>query len=166
MAEGIALSSAIIAAIGLFFAGYQLLQFRKDRKREHDLEIQGVCASWRPISNPRDSDVRDGLAVWRYAIDVHNPGKFPINWVKVTMSFPVEFARLRGNTRTESGKELVVHQPVIAGGAHRTWERRLEMQWDEATDERLAAIAADVTFVDIQGRRQHTHWPRAKKTDD
>lgn len=64
MTDALAVGSALIAAAGLGFSGWQLRLIHTDRKQERDLETGGVCVSWRAATAPNEADVDvDGNAV-------------------------------------------------------------------------------------------------------
>ena len=59
MADWTSTASVLIAAGGLAYTGSQFQLLTRDRKKERQLGIDGVCVSWLPEHNPRpDGQVR------------------------------------------------------------------------------------------------------------
>lgn len=89
-----AAASAAFAGVGLWFAGGQL----KIVRRQHDYDLRvandGVAVSWRALEAPHSARP-DGTAQWLYEIGVQNPGRLPIQNIKVQVVFPCEVIRIR-----------------------------------------------------------------------
>lgn len=159
MTDWAATASAAFAGAGLVATAWQLRQRSADSVKERRLEIEGVCATWRPKSAPRPNDVRpDGLAEWTYEFFVHNPGRFPISSVVLLVRFPVPVQRIRGSHRDQPTRELEMVHPVLSGGGQRRWDRTLQMAYADAEGQ-LQSTVASVSFIDAEGRTQTTEWP-------
>lgn len=156
-----AVASALLAAVGLIFAGRQLLLGNQQAKEDRRLGIDGVAVSWRPTDAPaRAQD--DGYAFWKYEITVVNPGRFAIDHVQVRWVFPCEVVRFhQGGLSDEPTYELPLSTPVIIGGRENRWNRVLRINFEEA--KALTETFAEVTFTDIEGRQRKNRWPRARK---
>jgi len=160
MTQTLAVASALIAAAGLGFSGWQLRLIHHDRKQERDLEIGGVCVSWRAASAPNEADVdAAGNAVWKYVFTVTNPGRFPISDVVARVAFPDPVVRIRHNGVVDAAAVTVeLKHPVLAGGSSFEWApRRLKTRFDASPDR--GAIVAQVSFVDSEGVSHTTTWP-------
>ncbi len=73
MSEWAAVVSAIVAALGLVFAGRQLLLLNRQAAHDRRVAFDGVVVSWHALESPNHPDA-DGTAVWLYEITAHNPG--------------------------------------------------------------------------------------------
>src|SRR2546421_4056894 len=91
MSDWAAVASALIAGIGLLFAGWQLMIMNRAAKLERTVARDGVVVSWRPIEAPRQPEP-DGTAVWLYEIRLDNPGRLPVDNVRVEWHFHARFA--------------------------------------------------------------------------
>jgi len=159
MTEWTSSASVLLAAAGLGFTGRQFQLLTRDRQKERDLGINGVCVWWYPRSNPHDDEIQeDGTAHWVYIFTVNNPGRFPISEVVVEVAFTVDVRRVRGRQIDPPTRMMRLHQPVIAGGNERPWTRTLKINL-EAGREHLHETTASVRFIDSEGNEQHTRWP-------
>lgn len=80
---------AVAAAGAAAFAGWQLRMLRKQEARARAAEIRGVAVAWHPVVVPPKEE-GDGTAVWKYDLEVQNPGSLPIRDVNVRLTFPME----------------------------------------------------------------------------
>jgi hypothetical protein len=151
-------ASALIAGVGLLFAGWQLMIMNKAAAMERRVALNGVVASWRPVEAPRAPEP-DGTAIWLYEIHVHNPGRLPIDNVRVDWHFTCPVQRRRSGVLEPATKLLQLTTPVLPGGGERRWERRLVIDYVEA-EAALSQTYAQVHFVDVEGRSRTTRWPR------
>ena len=161
MSEWAAVASALIAGVGLLFAGWQLMIMNRAAALDRRVSIEGVVVSWRPIEAPRGPE-SDGSAAWLYEVRVDNPGRLPVDNVRVDWHFQCLVRRRRAGVLEPATKQLQLVTPVIAGGDQRRWERRLVMNYAEA-EAGLSATCAEVHFVDIEGRSHTNRWPRANR---
>lgn len=160
MTDALAVFSALVAAGGLGFSGWQLRLLHVDRKAERDLEIAGVCLSWRAASAPHQADVdKDGNAVWQYVFAVTNPGRFPISNVTARVTFPDPVSRLRHNGLVDPAvRTLELAHPVLAGGSSFEWApRTLRTKFDPSPSR--GDMVSEVTFTDAEGGTHATSWP-------
>jgi hypothetical protein len=147
-----------VTAIGLLFAGYQVLLLRRQHEREREVEIRGVAVEWRTLDPPNHADP-DGTSAATYEITAYNPGKLPVRDVDVTLSFPIDVRRVRYQGGIDDpARTLTVDAPVIAGGQHRVWRRRLMIDFEQ--HEQLRRIQATIRFLDADGRPQENLWGR------
>src|SRR5688572_10209386 len=116
MSEWAAIVSTLIAGLGLFFAGGQLLVMNRTAAMERRVARDGVVVSWRPTDAPRVAEA-DGSAAWHYLIEVYNPGRLPIVDVRVEWHFQCPVQRRRSGHLESSTKLLELSTPVLAGGA-------------------------------------------------
>src|SRR5579859_168804 len=123
--------STLIAGLGLLFAGGQLMIMNRAAALEKRVARDGVVVSWEPIEAPRVAQ-SDGTAAWLYEIRVHNPGRLPVDDVRVDWHFRCPVRRRRAGVLEPATKHLELVTPVLAGGAQRRWERRLVMNFAEA----------------------------------
>jgi hypothetical protein len=159
-----AVASALFAAIGLIFAGRQLLLGNQQVKEDRRLGIDGVVVSWRATGAPAAAD-DNGFADWTYEVTVGNPGRLPIDHVEIRWIFPCLVRRLHYNGASDPpSTELHLGTPVLPGGDRRQWTRWLRINFEEATA--LPATYAEVTFTDIEGRRRTNRWPRDRRSSD
>jgi hypothetical protein len=163
MSEWAAVASALIAGVGLLFAGGQLMVMNRAAAMERRVARDGVVVSWRPIEAPRKAE-SDGSAVWLYEVRVHNPGRLPVDDVQVDWHFQCPVRRRRSGFLEPATKQLQLVTPVLPGGDERRWERRLVMNYAEA-EAALPGTFAIVHFVDIEGRRQTNCWPRSRRDE-
>jgi hypothetical protein len=158
LTDWLAVASAVAAAVGLGFTADQLRLARRDAKAMDALAIEGVAVSWHALEAP-DHAGCDGIAEWLYEISVHNPGRFPIDNVRVVLHVPVPVQRVRYSGRLgEETIGLTMRHPVLIGGESREWQRRLRMPY--ASADRLRETYAEVSFRDTHGKDQHLRWPR------
>ncbi len=160
MGEWAAIATTLIAGVGLLFGGGQLMVMNRAAALERRVARDGVVVSWRPIEAPREAEA-DGTGVWLYDIRVHNPGRMPVDDVRVDWNFECPVQRRRGGVVSPPTKRLQLVTPVLPGGGERRWERRLVMNFDEA--EAVLPRNAEVRFVDIEGRSQTNRWPRQRR---
>lgn len=150
--------SAIAAAVGLIFTGRQLRIANKQHAIEQRATYDGVAVSWQALKAPVRADA-DGTAQWLYEIAVHNPGKLPIQNVIIRLTLPCEVTRIHyDRTDGQPTRTLTMRHPVLAGGAHRTWRRRLRIQFDARHS--LRNTFAHVEFRDVDGKQHSNRWPR------
>jgi len=64
--------AAIATAVAAAFAGYQILELRRDRRRAQQLETEGVSLAWRNMETP--SQAQTEPRVWRIEYLLTNPG--------------------------------------------------------------------------------------------
>lgn len=162
MSEWAAVFSTLIAGLGLFFAGGQLLVMNRTAAMERRVARDGVVVSWRPLDAPRVAEA-DGSAVWNYLVEVYNPGRLPIVDVRVEWYFQCHVQRRRSGHLEPATKVLSLTTPVLAGGGTRPWERRLVMNFAEA-EVALPSTYAEVHFVDAEGQRRVNRWPRDSRS--
>jgi hypothetical protein len=161
MSEWAAVASAMIAGVGLLFAGWQLMIMNQAQAMERRVARDGVVVSWLPIEAPRAPEP-DGTGVWLYEIQVHNPGRLPVDDVRVDWHFQCPVQRRRSSVVEPATRHLQLVTPVLAGGDKRRWERRLVMNYAEA-EATLPSTFAEVHFVDVEGRSQTNRWPRSRR---
>ncbi|WP_432507580.1 hypothetical protein [Kineococcus arenarius] len=90
---------AVAACTGLIGAGaavWQLRQLRIADLKARAIEIESVSVATVVEARPRDSDVRGDRADWTYTYAVHNPGRFPLSDVHVTIDYRCQVRRRRG----------------------------------------------------------------------
>jgi hypothetical protein len=95
----------------------------------------------------------------RTVVHVHNPGRLPIDNVRVDWHFSCTVRRRRSGVLEPATKLLQLTTPVLPGGGERRWERRLVMDYAEG-EAALPETYAQVHFVDVEGRSRTTRWPR------
>jgi hypothetical protein len=161
MGEWAAVASTLIAAVGLLFAGGQVMIMNRAAAMERRIARDGVVVSWQPVEAPREAQ-SDGTGVWRYDVRVHNPGRMPVDDVVVDWYFKCDVQRRRAGVLEPPTRHLQLVTPVLPGGSERRWERRLVMNYAEA-EKALPDTFADVRFVDIEGRSHTNRWPRGKR---
>lgn len=162
MANWIALVSSIAAAIGLLFTGYQVLLLNRQAGHDRRVVLDGVAVSWRPVESPSRREREDGKSSWLYEVVVANPGRLPIDDVRIRWRFPCEIIRLRHDGITDPPTDtLTLLAPVVIGGGERTWRRRLLI--DYAQKNTLINIYAEVTFNDVDGHERTNRWPRTMR---
>jgi hypothetical protein len=161
MSEWAAVVSTLIAGLGLLFAGGQLMVMNRTAAMERRVAREGVVVSWRPINAPRQAEP-DGSAVWLYEVQVHSPGRMPVDDVRVDWHFPCPVRRRRAGVVGPATKHLRLVTPVLPGGEKRCWERRLVMNFAEA-EVALPSTYAEVHFVDIDGQSRTNRWPRSRR---
>jgi len=160
MSEWAAVASTLIAGVGLLFAGWQLMIMNRAAALERRVARDGVVVSWRPVEAPRAAEP-DGTAVWLYELRMHNPGRLPVDNVRVDWHFPCPVQRRRAGVLEPATNTLILATPVLAGGDERRWERRLVMNYAVA-EATLPNTFAEVHFVDIEGRSRTNRWPRTR----
>ena len=159
MTDWIAMTSSLVAAVGLLFTGYQVWLLNRQARYDRRVVIDGVAASWRPVHAPSQAERADGTSKWQYELRLVNPGRLPIDDVHIRWVFPCEVVRLRHNGITdEPTSSLILSAPVLVGGGERVWNRWLQIKFDDK--DKLAAIYAEIAFNDIDGRRRTNRWPR------
>lgn len=150
--------SAVVAAFGLSFAGRQLQIANKQHDIDQRVAYDGVAVSWHAIEAPARAEA-DGRAQWLYEIAVHNPGKLPIQHVVIRLTLPCEVTRIRyDGSLGRPTRTLTMRHPVLAGGEHRDWRRRLLIQFDARRS--LRDTFAHVKFRDVDGKQYSNRWPR------
>jgi hypothetical protein len=148
--------AALAGLIGLFFAAWQLRLLREQHDRDREVEKKGVAVMWRVLDAPTAPD-EDGTTAATYEFTAYNPGKLPVREVEVVVDCPVDVRRehfdrsLDGPTRM-----LVLDTPVIAGGQHRVWNRRLRIGSDDRP--RMRDIQVSISFLDLEGAPHSNHW--------
>ncbi len=158
MTDWVAVVSTSITGAGLVFAGWQLMIMNRAARMDRRVALDGVVASWRAIEAPRKAQP-DGTGVWLYEFQVHNPGRLPIDSVRIEWIFSCEVQRRRSGFLEEPTRQLELTTPVIPGGGHRRWERRLVMNFAEA-ERCLQHTHAKVHFDDVAGHGRTNRWPR------
>jgi len=158
MNDLVAIASASIAAVGLFFAGWQLLLLNRNATYERRVAYDGVVVSWRPVEAP-DHPNHDGAAEWLYELTVNNPGRLPIDHVVVRWVFPCLVQRVRGSGVLDAPvAELTLGTPVLAGGNSRKWRRRVRIDFGQRGT--LPDTFAKIRYMDIDGNEHCNRWPR------
>jgi hypothetical protein len=161
MGEWATVASTLIAGVGLLFAGGQLMVMNRTAAMERRVARDGVVVTWQPVQAPRAA-LTDGTGVWLYKIRVHNPGRMPVDDVRVDWHFSCWVQRRRHGFLDVPTKQLKLFTPVLPGGGERVWERRLVMNYAEA-EKALPDTYADLHFVDIERRAHVNTWPRSKR---
>lgn len=161
VSEWAAVVSALIAGIGLLFAGRQLHIMNRAAALERRVSREGVVVLWRPIEAPHEPSP-DGTAVWLYEVQVHNPGRLPVDDLRVDWHFTCPVQRRRSGVLDPATTRLQLFTPVLAGNDKRRWKRRLVMNYADAKAA-LPETFAEVHFVDIEGRPQTNRWPRHRR---
>ena len=148
MTEWIALATAFISAVGLFFAGHQSRLSNRRAQDERRLALEGVVVFWQPVFAPAHPDA-DGGGEWTYDLTVENPGQFPIDEIKIAWHFDLPVQRVRYDDSLDSPtKVLNLAASVLPGGRSLRWTRTLRMNFAEAT-RRLPETYAIVAFHDV-----------------
>jgi len=161
MTDWVAATSALLAAIGLIFAGYQTRRLHRDGVREQKLERDGVVVSWTPVITPNRAEP-NGLATWVYEFEAHNPGRFTVDDVVIAVQFPRDFERLRHDcSREPRTRVMTLRTPVLRGGGSRKWTRHISM---EITGPDLSLTFADISFFDADQRSRTNRWPRSARS--
>jgi hypothetical protein len=156
-----AVASAVVAGIGLIFAGWQVRLLNQAARQERKVALDGVAVSWQPVEAPHRPEP-DGTAQWVYRITAHNPGRLPIDEIVVRLTFPVEVRRVHySGVRDEPCTTLTLTTPVLVGGGQREWTRRIEMDFAVA-GERLSETNAEIHFRDVSGEPHTNPWPRRR----
>ena len=161
MSDWVAVASALLAAVGLIFAGGQLMLGNQRAREDRRLSIDGVGVSWRSIETPVEAG-SDGYAEWVYEITVDNPGPFPIDHVEICLVFPCQVQRVHYNRdRDDPTDRLPLGAPVLTGRSQRQWRRRLRIKFDGRPS--LQETYAVVTFRDIERKPRENRWPREER---
>jgi len=159
MSDWAAVGSAVFAAVGLLFAGWQLLLLNRQADHDRRVALEGVVVSWRPLESPDHADDDDD-AQWRYEIAAHNPGRLPIDNVQIRLVFPCDLRRVHYSGRFDQpAPELTLATPVLAGGDRRLWNRRLRIAYNQK--DHLTATYAEISFRDIDNGEHTNRWPRS-----
>ncbi len=162
MADRIALASSIAAAIGLLFTGYQVWLLNRQARHDRRVVLDGVAVSWRPVEAPSHQEHKDGTSTWVYEVVLANPGRLPIDDVRIRWTFPCNVVRLRTGGVTDPPTDtLTLLAPVVVGGGERTWRRHLLI--DYAQKPHLIETYAKVTFNDVDGHERTNRWPRVPR---
>jgi hypothetical protein len=163
MADWIALASSIAAAIGLLFTGYQVRLLNRQARHDRRVVLDGVAVSWRPVEAPSRQEREDGKSKWVYEVVLANPGRLPIDDVRIRWRFPCEVVRLRHGGITDPPRHtLTLLAPVVIGGGERTWRRHLLIDYTQKND--LIETYAEVTFNDVDGHERTNRWPRTTRS--
>ena len=151
IADWAATASAVAAAVALFLTWRQLRLLNRQAAAERRVALDGVAVSWRAVEAP-DHPEEDGAAEWLYEIAVHNPGRLPIDDVRVRWVFPCEVRRVRysGHLGPPVGV-LVMRAPVLAGGEARVWKRRLQIDFGQRR-------ALRQTFAEVSLSNRQDLW--------
>lgn len=160
MTSAMAVISTLIAAAGLGFSGWQLRLIHKEREKDRELGIGGVCLSWQAVIAPNKAEVdNQGNAVWTYVFRLDNPGRFPISEITARVNFPSAVSRIRHNGVVDDPNlVLKLAHPVLPGGGSLEWaHRRLKMRFDKSPNR--PGIRAEVSFLDSEGTPHTTIWP-------
>lgn len=153
-----AAASEVIPVAGLFFTAWQLRILNGQARHDRRVALDGVVVSWLAVQAPDHADA-DGTGQWLYEFAAHNPGTLPIDNVVVRWHFPCEVERIRySGRRGAPTRTLTFRAPVIPGGEHRAWKRRLRIAFACAAD--LKSTYAEISFVDIDGKPHKNRWPR------
>ena len=162
MEQWATVASTLIAGVGLLFAGGQLRVMNRAAALDRRVAYDGVVAAWQPIEAPREADA-NGSAVWLYELSVHNPGRLPIDDIRVDWHFACAVQRRQSGVVDLPTTTLRLHTPVLPGGGERRWQRRLVMNFAEA-QAALADTYALVHYVDMEGKSHTNRWPRKRRT--
>jgi len=121
-----------------------------------------VAVSWRPVEAPSRRERQDGTSKWVYEVALVNPGRLPIDDVRIRWKFPCKVVRLRHDGLTDPPTDtLTLLAPVVIGGGERTWRRHLLIDYAEKKE--LIKTYAEVTFNDVDGQQRTNRWPRAPR---
>ncbi|GAA3530752.1 hypothetical protein GCM10022234_29950 [Aeromicrobium panaciterrae] len=149
-------SIATVCALG--FAGWQLRSSRRAELAVRQAEIKGVAVEWRATVVPRVPDP-DGSGMWVYEITVNNPGRLPITYVEVEVTFPVDVRRHHHDGHVgRPVRSFTLSAPVVVAGGNRPWKRRLYIPFESRNE--LKRTTAVVTFQVADGGRYSNRWPR------
>jgi hypothetical protein len=162
MAEWAGIASALVAAVGLVFAGWQLLLLNRQARYDRRVAYDGVVVSWRPVEAPDQPDA-NGWCVWLFEVTVHNPGRLPIDNVEIRWYPATEVCRVRYHGGKDAPTScLPMDASVLAGGQARTWERRITLPF--ANKGALDDMYATVTYTTIDNDRRTNRWPRVPRS--
>ncbi|WP_155387624.1 hypothetical protein [Catellatospora paridis] len=162
MAEWAGVVSAAVAAVGLLFGGWQLFLLNRQARYDRRVAETGVVVSWRAVEAP-DRGGDDGLAYWVYEVTAQNPGRLPIDHVKILWSFGAPVRRVHNTGRIDDpALHLALVTPVLAGGESRQWRRRIRFTYADQ-DAVLHPMYAEITFMNIDGQIRTNRWPRARR---
>jgi len=151
-------AAATVAGVG--FAGWQLLQYRRDQRDSERMEIEGVNLMWKARIRPVRADYDEVNARWEFEFTLTNPGRMPIDDVHCAVTFEQDIQRLRfDGSLSEPVRVLHLHQEVLAGSSTRPWRRTFITRFTGGP----LPIAALVEFTDSRGMPQITRWPRARR---
>jgi len=145
LTDWLAILSALFAAVGLVFAGYQARRLHRDGVREHKLERDGVVVSWTPLTAPNHAEP-DGRAIWVYEFEAHNPGRFTVDDIVITVQSPRAFSALAMTAACEPRtRVMTLRTPVLRGGSSRKWTRYINMEY---AGPNLGETFADISLFD------------------
>jgi hypothetical protein len=162
MADWIAMASAVAAAIGLLFTGYQVWLLNRQARHDRRVVLDGVAVTWRPVEAPSRKENDDGTSKWVYEVVLVNPGRLPIDDVQIRWTFPCDVVRLRHDgIRDRPRRTLTLLAPVVIGGGERKWRRHLLIDYIEKNN--LIKTYAEVTFNDVDGHERTNRWPRTTR---
>lgn len=157
VAAEIVAAAATAAAAG--FAGYQILELRRDRRQARQLETDGVSLAWRNLEAPSQAQVEP--RVWRIEFLLTNPGAMPISDVRCEVHFGDPVRRHCYDGSVESPTEtIVLRADVLPGGGTRAWSRRLEPPRGGVSPDRCWA---SVSFVGADGVAHRNVWPISRR---
>jgi hypothetical protein len=163
VSESISFWTGIIVAgatvIGVAFAGWQLLQYRRDQRTTQRMETEGVSLMWKALARPIKADYDDTNGLWSVEFTLTNPGRMPIDDITCRVTFEQDVRRLRyDGTLSEPTRTFYLNQEVLAGSSTRSWKRTFVTRFVSGA----LPISATVDFTDARGDAQMTAWPRSR----
>lgn len=163
MSESISFWTGMVVAgatvIGVVFAGWQVLQYRRDQRATERMEIEGVNLMWKAVARPIKADYDDANGLWSHEFMLTNPGRMPIDDIACEVIFEQDVCRLRyDGTRSRPTRSLYLDQEVLAGSSTRTWTRKFVTRFARGP----LPISATVHFTDGRGKDRTTSWPRSR----
>lgn len=163
VSESISFWTGIIVAgatvIGVAFAGWQLLQYRRDQRTTERMETEGVSLMWKALARPIKADYDDTNGLWSVEFTLTNPGRIPIDDITCRVTFEQDVRRLRyDGTLSKPTRTFYLNQEVLAGSSTRSWKRKFVTRFASGA----LPISATVNFTDARGDAQMTAWPRSR----
>ncbi|MGI5191112.1 hypothetical protein ACQEVI_23430 [Promicromonospora sp. CA-289599] len=163
MSENISFWTGIIVAvatvIGVVFAGWQLLQYRRDQRANERMETEGVSLMWKALARPIKADFNGVDGLWVLEFTLTNPGRMPIDDITCRVTFEQEIRQVRyDGTLGNSIRTLYLNQEVLAGSSTRSWKRKFVTRFVSGA----LPISAIVDFTDARREAQTTTWPRSR----
>jgi hypothetical protein len=152
----------LAVGVGRVLAGWQVRVMIRTLAMDRRVARESVVVSWRPIDVPRERQP-GGSGVWVYEVRVHNPGRLPIDEVRVDWLFARPVQLSRSGVLEPPTTLLELFTPVLLGGHQHRWERRLVIG-DAEAEGTLRNAFARVHFVDVEGNAQTNYWPRSSRS--
>jgi hypothetical protein len=163
MAEWVGFASALAAAVGLIFNGWQVMLQNQQARRDRRVANEGVVVSWKPLRAPQVPDP-DGTVTWTFRIYVRNPGQLPIDNIEIRWYPGTEVRRVQYNGGLDDPTTVLeMDTSVLAGGEGRDWERDVVLSFKNK--DALDDMRATVSFTTIDGKRCHNAWPRRSRSE-